>query len=90
MAQSPVVRFGVLAFSLNAKGSLIVSFTSAWLSSVPRFSSNITQDHLESGLGRWCLRMAPETLSSRTGLALQIAVCLDLPSFLTGSGQPLL
>ena len=31
MAQSPVVRFGVLAFSLNAKGSLIVSFTSAWL-----------------------------------------------------------
>ena len=40
MAQSPVVRFGVLAFSLNAKGSLIVSFTSVWLSSVPRFSSN--------------------------------------------------
>lgn len=40
MAQSPVVRFGVLAFSLNAKGSLIVSFMSACLSSVPRCSSN--------------------------------------------------
>ena len=42
MTQTHVVRFGVLAFSLNAKGSLIVSFTTAWPSSVPRCSSNTT------------------------------------------------